>query len=347
MFLRFNAFQKHLKWFFSFPANMRRVWNHGYYDSRIILEQRGEIRYFSLTARLQRNIARGLIIISLALIFFFILLSFYLLILMAANAKLERSHNEIYEALIGSASDRAESRGSQISRDDMLELAHTIRERDHEIKRLVADSASHLATENSSLKARLDASSLSVKAIKVIQGGAATGGFDSPRGAIRNTRLQAELFDEVEKNRALADVLNALPSAMPLTEYSLSSPFGMRTHPVFGKPKFHTGVDLLPASGDEVRPAKAGKVVMAHEYQDYGNTVIIRHDRGIETLYGHLASISVKEGQDVDHDTVIGVVGNTGSSTGKHLHFEISVGGYPVDPMKVIETAFYVQKTPK
>lgn len=159
--------------------------------------------------------------------------------------------------------------------------------------------------------------------------------------------MHAEFFDEVEKNRALADVLNALPSAMPLTEYSLSSPFGMRTHPVSGKPKFHTGVDLLPASGDEVRPAKAGKVVMAHEYQDYGNTVIIRHDRGIETLYGHLASISVKEGQDVDHDTVIGVVGNTGSSTGKHLHFEISVGGYPVDPMKVIETAFYVQKTPK
>jgi hypothetical protein len=177
MFLRFNAFQKHLKWFFSFPANMRRVWNHGYYYSRIILEQRGEIRYFSLTARLQRNVARGLIIISLALIFCFILLSFYLLILMAANAKLERSHNEIYEALIGSASDRAESRGSQRSRDDMLELAQTIRDRDHEIKRLVADSASHLVTENSSLKARLDASSLSVKAIKVIQGGAATGGL--------------------------------------------------------------------------------------------------------------------------------------------------------------------------
>jgi murein DD-endopeptidase MepM/ murein hydrolase activator NlpD len=134
---------------------------------------------------------------------------------------------------------------------------------------------------------------------------------------------------------------------MPLDGFSLSSPFGLRNHPVTGRPKFHMGVDLLPGSSDAVKPAKAGKIVMAHDYQDYGNTVIIRHDRGIETLYAHLASMNVREGQDVDVDTVIGMVGNTGSSTGKHLHFEISVGGYPVDPLKVIETASYVQKSSK
>ena len=64
----------------------------------------------------------------------------------------------------------------------------------------------------------------------------------------------------------------------------------------------------------------------------------------METLYAHLASIKVREGQEVDLDTVLGLVGNTGTSTGKHLHFEVSVGGYPVDPLKVINTAQYVQQ---
>jgi murein DD-endopeptidase MepM/ murein hydrolase activator NlpD len=104
------------------------------------------------------------------------------------------------------------------------------------------------------------------------------------------------------------------------------------------------GVDLLSRLSDEVRPAKPGKVILSRPYQDFGNTVIVRHERGIETLYGHLADLRVREGQEVDLNTVIGFVGNTGSSTGKHLHFEVSVGGYPVDPEKVIATANHVQK---
>lgn len=87
--------------------------------------------------------------------------------------------------------------------------------------------------------------------------------------------------------------------------------------------------------------------MLARPYNEYGNTVIISHGRGVETLYAHLAAIKVREGQDVDLDTLIGLVGNTGSSTGKHLHFEVSVGGYPVDPLKVINTAQYVQQAKK
>ncbi len=347
MLLAGNDFRKRSAWILSLPMTVRGLWSREYHDSRIILEQRGYLRYFSVTARLQRNVVRILIVLGLTFVSGFILLVLFSLLLMAGNARLERSHNQIYEALIGSAPDISEPGGKSISREDMLELARTIRDRDREIRRFVANSSINLATENSSLKARLDASSLSSKAISVIQGRAPTGGFDSPRENIKNPLLRGVLFDEVEKNRALMDVLTALPSVMPLKEFALSSPFGMRSHPVSGRPKFHMGVDLLSGTSDEVRPAKVGKVVMAHEYQEYGNTVIIRHDRGIETLYGHLASISVKEGQDVDADTVIGMVGNTGSSTGKHLHFEISVGGYPVDPLKVIETAFYVQKISK
>ena len=324
---------------------LRALWRREYHDSRIILEQQGDLRYFSVSAHLQRNVVRGLIVFGMALASGFVILVLFALLLMAGNAKLERSHNEIYEALIGSASDITEGGGQSIGREDMLALAQTIRERDIEIRRFVTSSATNLSAENTSLKARLDSSGLSEKAIKFIHGSAAIGGFGNARADSKNPLLRGPLSEEIAKNRALMDVLTALPAIMPLTDFSVASSFGIRNHPVTGRPRLHTGIDLLAGSSDEVKPAKAGKVVMARSYQDYGNTVVIRHERGIETLYGHLASLKVKEGQEVGMDTILGMVGNTGLSTGKHLHFEVSVGGYPVDPQKVIETAQYVQKS--
>ena len=232
-----------------------------------------------------------------------------------------------------------------MSKDEMLALAQTIRERDLEIRRFVKSSATTLSSDNISLKARLDATGLSEKAIKVIHGNVAIGGFRSDQIEPANPLLRGKLSEEIAKNHALMDVLTALPAKMPLDDFSTTSSFGIRNHPITGRPKFHTGIDLITGRSDEVRAAKVGKVVLARSYQDYGNTVIIRHERGIETLYAHLAELRVREGQDVDLNTVLGLVGNTGSSTGKHLHFEVSVGGYPVDPQKVIETAYYVQKS--
>ena len=331
----------------NFPAVVKLLWKREYHDSRIIIEQQGDLRYFSVTGRIQRNVVRGAIVLGFSAIAGIVFLAIASLILMLGNARLERSHNEIYRALVGSASDLPNSEGREINQEDMFELADSIRERDHEIRDLVAKSSVSLVEENSSLKARLAGSSLSAKAIGVIQAQAPIGGFDSPRTSIGYSQSSGLLLDEAKKNRALKDVLNALPAVMPMKDFSISSSFGMRTHPLGGPSKFHMGVDLVPGGGDEIRPAKAGKVVVAHEYQNYGNTVIIRHDRGIETLYAHLAVINVREGQDVDKDTVIGLAGNTGSSTGKHLHFEIAVGGYPVDPLKVIEAAYHVQKSTK
>jgi murein DD-endopeptidase MepM/ murein hydrolase activator NlpD len=246
--------------------------------------------------------------------------------------------------LLGSANDLSGSGAEAINKEEMLALAQTIRERDIEIRRFVQTSATTLSDDNVSLKSRLDATGLSEKAIKVIHGNAAIGGFRSNQIEPVNPLLRGKLSEEIAKNHALMDVLSALPAKMPLEGYTTSSTFGIRPHPISGRPKFHTGIDLIAGSSDEVRAAKVGKVVLARIYQDYGNTVIIRHERGIETLYAHLADLKVKEGQDVDMTTVLGLVGSTGTTTGKHLHFEVSVGGYPVDPKKVIETSFYVQK---
>lgn len=326
------------------PRSIALLWQRDYHDSRIILEQQGDLRYFSVSAQLQRNLVRGLIVVGLAGATVIAALGLASGLLWAGNAKLERSHNEIYDALLGSTADLMPDGGVSVGREEMLALAQTIRERDLEIRRFVSSSATTLSSDNLSLKARLDATGLSEKAIKVIHGSASIGGFRTDQVDNRNPLLRGQLAEEIAKNHSLMAVLTALPATMPLREFSTTSSFGIRTHPISGRPKFHTGIDLVPARGDEVRPAKVGKVVLARSYQDYGNTVIVRHERGIETLYGHLADLRVQEGQDVDLSTVLGMVGNTGSSTGKHLHFEVSVGGYPVDPQKVIDTAHYVQK---
>lgn len=325
------------------PHSIASLWRREYHDSRIILEQQGDLRYFSVSAQLQRNLVRGLIVIGATASAVIASLGVVSALLWAGNAKLERSHNEIYDALLGSTADLMQEGGASVGREEMLALAQTIRERDLEIRRFVSSSATTLSSDNLSLKARLDATGLSEKAIKVIHGSASIGGFRTDLDS-RNPLLRGHLAEEIAKNHSLMEVLNALPAAMPLAEFSTTSSFGIRTHPITGRPKFHTGIDLVPSRGDEVRPAKVGKVVLARSYQDYGNTVIVRHERGIEMLYGHLADLRVQEGQDVDLRTVLGMVGNTGSSTGKHLHFEVSVGGYPVDPQKVIDTAHYVQK---
>jgi murein DD-endopeptidase MepM/ murein hydrolase activator NlpD len=133
----------------------------------------------------------------------------------------------------------------------------------------------------------------------------------------------------------MREVLYALPNRMPVSNFSVSSDFGIRKHPISGLSNFHTGMDLLSETEDDnVHPVKPGIVVLAKYHSKYGNTVVVRHSNGIESLYGHLANMKVDVGDKVTTETVLGRVGNTGVSTGKHLHLEILVGGYPVNPPK-------------
>jgi murein DD-endopeptidase MepM/ murein hydrolase activator NlpD len=202
-----------------------------------------------------------------------------------------------------------------------------------------------LKNENVLLGQRLVATGLTERAIKVIQKERPRGGYSrSQQDEDISSVMSAGFLENSTTNRALNEVLNALPTRFPIADHVLTATFGVRNHPIHGKPRFHAGIDLVSDSSDDVFAAKAGTVVLARPYNDYGNTVIVRHERGVETLYAHLASIAVKEGQQVDLNTLLGVMGNTGASTGKHLHFEVSVGGYPVDPLKVMNTAQYVQQ---
>lgn len=123
--------------------------------------------------------------------------------------------------------------------------------------------------------------------------------------------------------------------AYPVRYAGVSSPFGNRYHPVLKRYILHTGVDLV-AKYVPLRAAKAGVVTFAGNMSGYGKIIIIRHDNGYETRYAHLSVISTNVGEHVNQGDLIGKTGNSGRTTGAHLHFEIRQNGSPKNPMKYL-----------
>ena len=114
----------------------------------------------------------------------------------------------------------------------------------------------------------------------------------------------------------------------------ITSPFGMRLDPVSGEfTRMHTGIDIGAPFGATIGAASSGRVILAGWTDGgYGNMIVVDHGGGISSLYAHCSQVFVAVGQDVQRGQALGAVGSTGHSTGPHLHFEIRVGGQPVDP---------------
>ncbi|MFN8388729.1 MAG: M23 family metallopeptidase [Bdellovibrionota bacterium] len=136
--------------------------------------------------------------------------------------------------------------------------------------------------------------------------------------------------------------LSATPIGSPI-DAEITSGFGTRSSPFSGRAQVHQGVDF---SIDKLSPVVAtadGIVVNAGPKSGYGNCVIIKHANGVETLYGHLAKVSIQPGDRVCRGEQIGLVGSTGQSTGPHLHYEVRVNGSPRDPAPFIELAAFTR----
>jgi murein DD-endopeptidase MepM/ murein hydrolase activator NlpD len=117
----------------------------------------------------------------------------------------------------------------------------------------------------------------------------------------------------------------------------VTSPYGYRTHPIFGDSRLHTGVDIGAPYGSAVFAASGGRVVFAGTMSGYGNAIVVDHGGGVATTYNHLSGFSVSGGASVNRGQTIGSVGCTGYCTGPHLHFEVRIGGSPVDPMPYLQ----------
>ena len=115
--------------------------------------------------------------------------------------------------------------------------------------------------------------------------------------------------------------------------YKITSTFGPRIHPIPGLPGNHTGTDVAAPKGTAILAARGGVVTISTYNNSYGNYVVVQHDNGIATLYAHMSSRAVSEGQIVTQGQTLGYVGSTGSSTGNHLHLEFRVNGKRQDAL--------------
>jgi murein DD-endopeptidase MepM/ murein hydrolase activator NlpD len=153
-------------------------------------------------------------------------------------------------------------------------------------------------------------------------------------------RIEAELRAGISQGSGRYDGVMAWP--LPASG-RITSPFGWRTHPIFGNKRFHAGIDVgRPESGASISGAQLvaagdGEVVRAEYRGGYGNTVMIDHGDGVVSLYAHMSGFAVGAGEWVRKGETVGYVGSTGYSSGPHLHFEIRVNGTPVDPMGYLD----------
>lgn len=125
--------------------------------------------------------------------------------------------------------------------------------------------------------------------------------------------------------------------AKPLHNMKITSGYGIRVHPVHGKWKRHTGIDLKAPVGAPIYAAADGKVLKACYYAGYGKYVRIKHVGAVDTAYGHLSRMAVRPGQRVRQGQIIGYVGVTGVTTGPHLHYEVMKNGKFINPLSVIK----------
>ena len=163
---------------------------------------------------------------------------------------------------------------------------------------------------------------------------------DEIRDFERQEYLMAILIDNLiaeELRKSAADLTKESGQGfiMPI-EGRLTSPFGLRKHPIFGMVRQHNGVDFGCVRGQPIWAAKAGKVIFAGLKSGYGNVVLIEHEGPVITLYAHQQDLLVSAGYRIEKGEVLGRCGSTGWSTGPHLHFEVRTGGEPKDPMIVL-----------
>lgn len=167
-----------------------------------------------------------------------------------------------------------------------------------------------------------------------------------PRGG-----AEAAAFDPVTLfNRhaarldSLTTTLRALPLGQPLADYEVTSPFGARSDPILGVTGIHEGVDLGAPTGTPVMATGGGRVVWAGWRDRFGLMVEIDHGLGVNSRYAHLSKVFVSPGNHVARGTVIGEVGETGRTTGPHLHYEVRMDDEATNPMKFISAGQNVLK---
>ncbi|MDQ3914897.1 MAG: peptidoglycan DD-metalloendopeptidase family protein [Actinomycetota bacterium] len=253
---------------------------------------------------------------------------------------------------IGELVDRVEYRESAMETDaelidsiEVLKLETEVREELAEEKKLqIAEAKLDLEADRRALAEKRDVRAAILAEKEAVLSEKRTLLADLRSDAQRLAQVEAQL--EADEAEILA-ALQAAPAAGPApigggqllfpAAGPITSPYGYRTHPIFGDQRLHTGIDIGAGYGAPVVAADFGTVVFAGVMSGYGNVIAIDHGGGLATTYNHLSAFYVGSGQRVGRGSSIGAVGCTGYCTGPHLHFEVRVNGSPVDPMPYLQ----------
>lgn len=202
-------------------------------------------------------------------------------------------------------------------KEEKAQLMSTAVSQLHERSELIANVMSNIGVK--------------LKKLKTTDASKNSGG---PFIAIEDKRFDQLLY----KADQYLETLRSLPLGKPAPG-TISSTYGPRMDPITHTAAFHPGIDIIGNTGDEVRATAEGKVLFAGDNGGYGNYILIDHGNQYTTGYGHLLKFRVKAGDHISRGQAIGLIGDTGRSTGPHLHYEISVNGKTIDPYKLLKVA--------
>ncbi len=219
--------------------------------------------------------------------------------------------------------------------EELTESKKLIEEKKAELEEVIAQVENEKAAEMSK-KAELQyQSDLKVAYMKELESDIAEYTRNYEKAEAEEARVRAEIA------AAASSTAGSVPAQYSggvfqwpaPASYAITSPYGYRIHPIFKTSKLHRGIDIGVGSGNNVLAAADGVVIKSTYNSSYGNYVSINHGGGLVTLYAHNSSLCVSVGQSVKRGQLIAISGNTGNSTGPHLHFEVMVNGQTTDPM--------------
>ena len=170
------------------------------------------------------------------------------------------------------------------------------------------------------------------------------GAYDRLPGTPERLLLQGQWVEQqiglIQRHlETKAQVLASTPTIAPVVGL-ITDGFGRRRDPITGRPAFHSGLDISAVRGLPVKAPADGVVVFVGRDNGLGRTVRLSHGFGFTTVYGHLDRIDVEPGEEVERGDVVGRLGNSGRSTGPHLHYEVYVDGQAVNPLNYILDAY-------
>ena len=160
----------------------------------------------------------------------------------------------------------------------------------------------------------------------------------------KDDMIANDIYEKSSHFETLRNRFLSVPLSGPMDKYYVTSAYGYRKDPYTKRRAFHKGIDLGAPWGTEIKSTAAGKVSFVGRYGSYGKSVFVDHGFGIETRYAHLSKIFVQEGQDLSLGESVGKIGNTGRSTGKHLHYEIKIKNKSRNPSPFLREGRNVHK---